>query len=276
MQEINNWKEKLIAIVEQIPSKADSLKPMIQFFVLTLSPTKIYVLNHGNEDDNSEYIDFFIVISGKTGVPFTELEPILNIAYLKDQRLSCSLHNEGNVLEGLRNGHIFYSLNFIPANLVYDDNVLEYPVTSKEALQTMKQQTLEKFIGYHAKAIDFYESALSLNKNRSTSITLFMLHQATELIFRGILVSLNGYDKKTHEIQALKKYIRRCAQPLNKCLPDITESEKQSLDILNSAYLRARYEENYAIRDEDRAYLFEKIMELLSFSKTYVEKRLQF
>jgi uncharacterized protein len=275
MQEINKWSEQLTSILQQIPSKADSLKPMIQFLVTTLSPAKIYMLNHDNENGNSDYIDFFIVISGKTGVRFTELEPILNIAYLKDQRVSCSLHSQGNVLEGLKSGHIFYSLNFISENLVYDNKVLEYPVTSTEALQTMKQQTAKKFKGYYDKAIAFYECAVSLNENRSTSVTLFMLHQATELILRGILISLNGYDKKTHEIRALKKYIRRCAQPLNNYLPDTTETEKRVLDILDKAYLSSRYEDNYVTGDEDNTYLFEKIKQLLTFSKAYVEKRLQ-
>jgi HEPN domain-containing protein len=225
-----------------------------------------------NEDSQkrSAHIDLLIVISSKAEVSFTELEPILDIVYLKDQHVSCSLHNEGNVLEGLRNGHIFYSLNFIPENLVYDDKALSYPVTSPETLCTIKQLALEKFTGCHDKATDFYNSALSLNQVRSTPITLFMLHQAVELTYRGLLLSLNAYDKKTHEIRVLKKYIRRCAQPLNECFPGI-KVEHKLLEILDTAYLRARYEENYAIEDNDLALLFEKVKLLLISSKEFVE-----
>ena len=171
-QEISEWEERLNSILEQVPSKADLFKPLIQFLVTAISPTKIYMMQNEDSQKRSAYIDLLIVISGKTEVSFTELEPILDIVYLKDQRVSCSLHNEGSVLEGLRNGHIFYSLNFIPENLVYDDKVLSYPVTSQEALQKMKQKALEKFMGYYYKASDFYDSALSLSEIRSSPITL--------------------------------------------------------------------------------------------------------
>ena len=276
MQEINKWEEKLMAIVERVSSKANSLKPIIQFIVTAISPAKIYMLEHKVDLNDLPYIDLFIVISAKTSTSFTELEPILEIAYLKNQRVSCSLHNEGNVLEGLRNGHILYSLNFIPENLVYDDKVLEYPIASSEDLKTVKRNALEKFIGYYEKANDFYGCAKFLNENRPNSITVFMLHQATELIHRGILMSLNGYDKKTHEIRVLKKYIRRCAQALNGCFPDVADTDKRLLDILDSSYLRSRYEETYSISDVDTALLFEKINQLLASSKDYVQRRLNF
>jgi len=150
-QEIRVWNERLNSVLQQVPSKADLFKPIIQFLVTAISPTKIYMMQNEDSQRRSAYIDLLIVISGKAEVSFTELEPILDIVYLKDQRVSCSLHNEGSVLEGLRNGHIFYSLNFIPENLVYDDKVLSYPVTSLEALQKMKQKALEKFMGYYYK-----------------------------------------------------------------------------------------------------------------------------
>ncbi len=272
-QEIREWNEGLKSILQQVPSKADSLKPIIQFLVTTIAPAKIYMLKTEDTNKQSVYIDLLLVISRNTGVPFTELEPMLDIAYLKDKRVNCSLHNEGNVVEGLKSGHIFYSLNCIPENLVYDDKKLTYPTTSPEALQVMKKNALEKFINYHGKATDFFDSAISLSESHSTPIALFMLHQAVELIYRGILFSLNGYDKKTHEIRALKKYVRRCAPQINECFLGISENEERLLDILDSAYLRARYQDNYAIDENDLATLFERVKQLLSASKEFVQTK---
>jgi hypothetical protein len=68
-----------------------------------------------------KYIDLLIVISPKSGTSFTELQPVLDMAYLNDWRVNCSLHSEGNIIDGLRNGHIFYSLQCIPDNMIYDD-----------------------------------------------------------------------------------------------------------------------------------------------------------
>lgn len=270
---VNEWDEKMNSILQQVPTKANLLKPIILFLATTVSPAKIYMLANVDMPKQFDYIDLLITISNKSEVPFKELEPILDIAYLKNQRIACSLHKEGNVIEGLKNGHIFYSLNCIPENLVFDDKVLIYPVTSPDALKQMKQTAFEKFTGYYNKARDFYESATLLNQNRSGSIVLFMLHQAAELIYRGLLLSLNQYDKRTHEIRSLKKYARRCAWPLNEYLPDFTENDKRLLHILDNGYLRSRYEDNYPIDDTDLVELFERVKILLISSKEYVEMK---
>ena len=274
-QEISDWKGRLISIIQQIPSKADTLKPIIQFIVTTISPAKIYMLQHKDTGNPATggYIDLLIIISGKNSVPFIELEPILEMPYVKDQRVSCSLHSEDNVLEGLRNGHIFYSLNCIPENLVYDDKTTQYPTTTPEALQEAKNHVQAKFTQAFEKSQHFYESAVSLHKSHPSQIIAFMLHQATELTYRGILQSLNGYDKKTHEIRAFKKHVRRCAPLLNTVFPDNNEDEKRLLDILEKAYLSARYEDQYIISEDDLSRLFEKVKHLMDIAIEIVKDK---
>ncbi|WP_298737639.1 HEPN domain-containing protein [uncultured Chitinophaga sp.] len=273
--EVRDWKEKLISIAEQIPAQADTLKPLIQFLVASISPAKIYMLQHKDTATTAigGFIDLLIVISGKNNVPFTEMEPVLEMVYLKDQRVACSLHSEGNVIEGLRNGHIFYSLNCIPENLVYDDKVAMYPSTTPEAMQELKQRLREQFMLNFKKAIDFNESATYLHENNPSHIIGFLLHQAVELTYRSVLQSLNGYDKKTHEIRSLKKHIRRCAPQLNSIFPDDTDEEKRLLDILENAYLKARYDSQYNIPECDLSKLFDKVMRLQETAKKIVEEK---
>jgi HEPN domain-containing protein len=220
------------------------------------------------------YIDLLIVVSCKNSVPFTELEPILEMPYVKDQLVSCSLHSEGNVLEGLRNGHIFYSLNCIPENLVYDDKTTNYPATTPEALQEVKKHVKEKFTQAFEKSQHFYESAVSLYQSHPSQIIVFMLHQAAELTYRGILQSLNGYDKKTHEIRAFKKHVRRCAPSINTVFPDNTEEEKRLLDILENAYLSARYKDYYEVCENDLSLLFKKLTQLQTAANEVIKEKL--
>jgi len=271
--EVRDWKEKLISIAEQIPAQADTLKPLIQFLVASISPAKIYMLRNNGTAATGGFIDLLIVISGKNNVPFTEIEPILEIAYLRDQRVSCSLHGEGNVIEGLRNGHVFYSLNCIPENLVYDDKVAVYPSTTPEAMQELKQRVKEQFMLSLEKAVAFNESAAYLHENNPSHIIGFLLHQAVELTYRGILQSLNGYDKRTHEIRSLKKHVRRCTPQLNNIFTDDTDEEKRLLDILENAYLKARYDNQYNIPDDDLSKLFDKVIRLQEAAKKIVEEK---
>lgn len=273
--EIRHWKEKLISIAAQIPERADNLKPIIQLIVTAIAPTKIYMIKHdgieGMEADT--FIDLLVIIPGNCSTPFTELEPILEMAYLKDQRVCCSLHNEGNLIEGLRNGHIFYSLHCIPENLVYDDKAVTYPAAMPTALQEMKSRILQQFTFTFKKALDFNKSAVYLYENAPSHIITFMLHQAVELTYRGILQCLNGYDKKTHEIRALKRHVRRCAPQLNSFFPDNTEEEKRLLDILENAYLKARYENEYILPEGDLPVLFERVTQLQEAATRIIEIR---
>lgn len=87
-----------------------------------------------------------------------------------------------------------------------------------------------------------------------------MLHQTAELTYRGILQSLNGYDKKTHEIRVLRKYARRCAPQLCSIFSDDSEGEKRILDILEGADSNSRYVDDYDIPEGDLNVLFEKII----------------
>lgn len=228
-------------------------------------------LKSGNAGD---YIDLLIVISGKCGIPFTEIEPVLDMAYLKDQRVSGSLHSEGAIIDGLRNGHVFYTMYCTPENLVYDDNMVAFPIIASDAVQKLKAQVQVKFNGWLKKAVSFYEVAVFLRKDQSVQITAFMLHQAVELIYRGILQSLNGYDKKTHEILILRKCIRRCTPQLNNVFPDDTAEGKLLIDILDKAYIGARYDEQYSIQENDLTILFEKVKLLLETAKEIVETKL--
>jgi HEPN domain-containing protein len=259
--DVREWKEKLLSILKQVPAKADIVKPLIQLIVAAIAPAKIYILHHKEMQGrpNGGYIDLLIIISGKCGVPYTELTPILEMAYLKDARVSCSLHSEGTVLDGLQKGHAFYSLHCIPENLVYDDKRIPFPVTSQEIIIQLKQHLRQTFTSYFNKAVDFYESAVLLQQKQVSPITIFMLHQAAEMAYRSILQSLNGYDKRTHEIRVLKKFIRRCAPQLGDIFPADTGKEKRLLELLDSAYLNTRYNENFTISEEELTILFERI-----------------
>lgn len=258
---IDSWKEKLHSILQGISDKTEQLKPLIQFLVTAISPAKIYMLKQAGSDDNQTipYIDLLIVMSGKSGIPFPELEPLLNIACAGHSQVVCSLHNEGSVLEGLRAGHIFYTLHCTADNLVYDDKVLEYPAAIPETLSVIRQKAAETFYRYFQKAQDFYSSAVMLRKDGYSPLIMFMLHQSVECIYRGSLQSFTGYDKKTHEIRVLMKQVRHHSRQLNIAFTDSIPENKRLMQLLDKAYIDARYEKEYSIEEKDLEMIFDKI-----------------
>jgi len=267
------WKEKLHAILNGISDKTDQLKPLIQFLVAAISPAKIYMLKQPEGEINQlvPYIDLLIVMSGKSGVPFPEMEPILNIACAQHPQVICSLHNEGSVIEGLRAGHIFYSLYCTADNLVYDDKVMEYPAAIPETVSAIRQKANEIFNRYFQKAQDFYNCATMLRQDGSSSLIMFMLHQSVECIYRGNLQSFTGYDKKTHEIRVLMKHVRHHTRQLNIAFTDSMPENKRLIQLLDKAYIDARYENQYSIEEKDQKMIFDKVTLLHTVAKDVVK-----
>lgn len=54
-------------------------------------------------------------------------------------------------------------------------------------------------------------------------LVLFLLRQSIQFAFRAILISLNGYDKRTDELRILKRYVRSCIPALDAIFRDDTE-----------------------------------------------------
>ena len=89
MQEMKEWKENLIAILQQVPYEANALKPLIQLIVTVLAPHTIFMLrNSGAAAITTEtFIDLLIIMPDNKNVPLTDLEPVFDIASLKHQRI---------------------------------------------------------------------------------------------------------------------------------------------------------------------------------------------
>jgi HEPN domain-containing protein len=272
-RDIKDWKGRLSAIIEQIPGKADTLTPIIQFLVMTVAPTKIYLMNHKSivSQPTPAYLDLLLVIPGSNHTTFQELEPILEIPYIKDSRVVCSLHNEGVVAQALGNGHIFYAMNFTRENLIYEDKANNYPDIPADVIQEIKQRARAQFFEHFERSVDFYASAEALHQRKPARIIAFLLHQAVEFCYRGVLISLNGYEKRTHEIHVLKKHTRRCAPQLSTIFSSDEQEEKRLTELLNSAYLSSRYESNYEINENDLNIIFDKVKALQDVCKELVE-----
>lgn len=257
-------KEKPAGIGAGAIGGEDRLYPVIRLLVAALAPAQIYRIAHPPLITPLEEacIDLLLIIPARCTTAFTELEPVLGIAGINNPNIFCSLHNEGNVREALKAGHPFYTLALQKENRVYDSGEIELPCVTAEAFLALKSNLLQTFNSYDQKAKQFHHSA-TLLLQQGAPLALFMLQQAAELIMRGLLVSCNGYDKKTHELRSLKKHLRRCAPQLHTVFPDNTEEETRLLSLLESAYLGARYTPGFTCNEPDARCLHQRVDTLL-------------
>lgn len=271
--EWEQWKEKLGMIIH-LPEGEEPLQPVIQLLVASLAPAQVYRLAHPAATGEDPFIDLLLIIPARCTTPFTELEPVLEIAGINHQKIACSLHNEGNVRDALKAGHLFYTLALRPENLLYDSGEMALPPVTAEALQALKTNLQQTVALYGCKAKQF-EACANLLLQQEAPLALFMLQQAAELAMRGILIAFSGYDKKTHELRSLKKHLRRCAPQLLSVFPDNTGEETRLLTLLESAYLGARYNPACSFNSADACCLHQRVSNLLQAAERVKESVVQ-
>ena len=101
-----------------------------------------------------------------------------------------------------------------------------------------------------------------------------MLQQATELCFRSMSWALLSLDKRTHSISGLMKLNRRLAPQMNAVFPCDSKEEDRLLQLLEDAYIDARYKKDYEIAEDDGLILIARAGDLLELTKQIFDEKL--
>lgn len=243
------------------------LDPAVKLIIETINPQMIFEVKH---QTNHAMTDLLIIIPDSHQKRLCELEPILDLVTVSDRFLSCSLHTRSYLLDKLKSGHIYFSLVCIPQNIIFTSGTLELP-DKPEILNHQIAEAQKTFDIGHQKAQAFHTSALNQSER---CLGLFMLQQSAELIFRTMALSLYGCEKKTHTFGVLKQITRRVAPALNEVLPANTSEEIRLLQLLEEAYNRGRYAQDFEVSEADFQTLYHRVEKLLSLSREIFNTRI--
>jgi hypothetical protein len=248
---------------------------IISFLAETIKPEKIFMLHHPALDSEREtgYVDLLVVLPCKSHIRFTEHQAIVEFANLRHRQVTCSLHRSDAVREALEQGHIFYSLACRPDKLVYDDGGEQFPATSKNLYKEIVVKARKVFEANFQKSQAIYSCSLQLSNTCNIAVAAFLLHQATEFVYRAVLLSLTGKEVRTHSIKALIKHSRRCAPQLDLVFPHNTPEERQLVHFMEESYLKARYDQDFKIDEATIELLFNRVQMLQDMSRQVFERK---
>lgn len=137
---------------------------------------------------------------------------------------------------------------------------------------------LEEASGYFdewkADSEEFSFLADVARKRGFTKKAAFLLHQATETLYQGLLQVLTFYSPKSHNLIRLRNMTEPLEPRLREVWPHDTKFQKRCFELLRAAYVKARYSRHYRITDEELAYLTERIDVLRAVVTEASEKRL--
>ena len=87
------------------------------------------------------------------------------------------------------------------------------------------------------------------------SKSAFQLHQATESLYNCALLTLTGYKPKSHDLEELNQLCATQSNDFLTIFPQATETQKSCFNLLQKAYIDARYNKHYVITKEQLEYL---------------------
>lgn len=176
------------------------------------------------------------------------------------------VHSFNYVNKGLEMGQYFFR-DIIKEGIVLFDTG-EFIFSESKSLS--KEQEKEIAVGNFNKWIKSGSRFLKMSKNSlivalqdgdPLNEIIFTLNQAAEKLYGGILLIYTGYKPKTHKLKVYRKYSKYIDENLNKVFkyPLDDPEEYKLFDILNRAYLDARYQDDYFIALEDLEKLIDKV-----------------
>jgi predicted nucleotidyltransferase/HEPN domain-containing protein len=102
---------------------------------------------------------------------------------------------------------------------------------------------------------DFREAAQFLAQKGNLRLAAFQLHQAIETAYSCMLLTLTNYSPASHNI----KFLRGLAEGLDRGIVDVWPRDQHRFtawyNVLNEAYVKARYSEHFEISEEALSWL---------------------
>nr|WP_314527075.1 HEPN domain-containing protein [uncultured Brevundimonas sp.] len=87
----------------------------------------------------------------------------------------------------------------------------------------------------------------------------FLLHQATERLYNGVLLVMTLYTPKSHNLIRLRNLAEQIDPGLAEAWPTETRPQKRGFELLRQAYVKARYSRRYKVTAEELAWMIQRI-----------------
>jgi len=132
----------------------------------------------------------------------------------------------------------------------------------------------EDFEHWYPSACEFVDNfQFNLDQGRFNNAA-FQLHQATERFYHAIILTFTRYKPKMHDIEKLDRQASNLHPDYFTVFPRATEQQKHCFDLLQQAYIDARYKRDYVITKDELEYLASRVRKLQELAKRICEEKI--
>lgn len=184
------------------------------------------------------------------------------------------VHSLGDVNFQLSRGRPFFIDIVRDGVVLYELGTQSFDAPMPLSAEVAREESKQYFETWFTSASQFLVTAkfdISQGFNKHAA---FLLHQATEHFYHTVLLVQTLYSPKSHKIGFLRDRAEDIARDLIPVWPRDTKFARRCFELLQQAYVNARYSPHYKISDEELQWLVERIEMLQSEVTTIAERHL--
>ncbi len=175
----------------------------------------------------------------------------------------------------LAEGQYFYSDVIEEGCLLHDSG--HFKLAGKRPLKPEEKKRIAQdyFVHWFESAREFligFEQAFS---RQSYKLAAFMLHQAAEASLKTIFLVFTNYNPNEHLLGLLCDMAAEHDAALTGVFPKETREERRRFELLDYAYIGARYDPDYRISKEDLEYLSARVKHLLDLTEKICKTKIE-
>ena len=272
-------KDELKRIVEVIRSKVEDLQMLILFGSHARGNwvEDVYTKNQTTYEYISDFDILAIVESNRTANStniWRRLDRTLNTLHLQTP-VTIIAHDINFVNKRLSTGQYFFTDIKKEGILLYDSG--KFKLARRKRLDPAERKNIaqQDFKQWFKSAKDFYMFfEVGLKKGRYKKAA-FQLHQATEAFYGALMLVFTNYKPKTHDLKKLARMAANYDRSFFTVFPQGTPDEKECFDLLNRAYVEARYDPDYKITKKQLEYLAERVEVLQKMTHKICKEKIE-
>ena len=143
--------------------------------------------------------------------------------------------------------------------MLYNSGRYKLARRRKQNYREIKELAEEYYNERFERGNEFLLGAIFYNEQGLHKMASFNLHQACENYYNSIILTFTLYSPKEHSLIKLSARAKTHSLESSKAFPRNTEEEKRLFDLLQDAYVQARYSLHFRITQEDIEALIPKV-----------------
>jgi len=213
-----------------------------------------------------------IVIDNNTQAADNEISKLIEEKCRALVSVITFVHKAGNVKAGMHNGRRFWNLVIAKSINVYQSPELSLPSPQTLSKDILMSRAYSNWQTWGIQGQGFMKGAEQYLEDGNFRLAVFLLHQAAESTLRGVTKVMLGYSPAIHTLSRVLRITLLFTDDLMNVFEPETEEGKRLLNLLQSAYVEAKYKQGFEPDEQSVMWLTEKVGLMLTNSAALVKQ----